>query len=191
MKFYNYINELDSQNEKKLVEYLKKCLPFINDLFLYGDGHFLYSGRKNLRSDYIVKSVRQDRKPLDTGKGDHKILDDSFYEKFGIRARSKTLFCTSNWSNAINYGELYYIFPIGKYEIIWSKTIFDLYRYSKFKEIQGDESKIKNIVNDYKQGDLGGALKSGNEIMLHCKEYLAVRRSSITPDKLWMILRDL
>lgn len=190
MKFYNYINELDSQNEKKLVEHLKKCIPFINDLFLYGDGHFLYSGRRNLRADYIVKSIRQTRNPLDTNKDIHKIIDDSFYEKFGIRARSNTLFCTSSSWIAKNYGVPYFIFPMGKYEVIWSKTIFDL--YSKTRTIDPDnELKIKNIVSNYKQGDLGGALKSGNEIMLHCKEYLAIKELYIPIYKLRMILKDI
>jgi hypothetical protein len=36
---------------------------------------------------------------------------------FGVELRSEAIFCTSNIKDAEYYGDPYYIFPIGKYEI--------------------------------------------------------------------------
>lgn len=183
-KFYNYINEMDEQKQKKIVSHLKKCKPFIADWKISG-GELLYSGRK-MMADYIVKPVRQNRQPLDTSYKIHDKMDDQFYKKFGIKARSNSIFCTSILYNAEKYGTPYYIFPIGNYEIIWSPWIFDL--YSKVNFI--DYLDIGNIVSQYKKGDLRGALRSGNEIMLHCKEYLAVKEDTILVYKMKQLIGE-
>lgn len=123
----NYLNE-ESFMLEKIKELLQDCRPYINDL--KRTNHFpnrmLYSGRSS-NTIFIQRKVRKDRKPKDAPKVVHETLDQLFYNEFGIKARSQTLFTFPTWSNASYYGNPYIIFPIGKYEIIWSDKISDLY----------------------------------------------------------------
>ena len=164
----------------------------------------LYSGRKSKDSfgseDIIIKNVRKNRKPKDTSIMKHNYYDLKFEEKFGLKLRSETVFCVSDTRFAKVYGKPYYIFPIGKYEIYWSPYISDMTMDMTFfyipgyvdfdaplKEIEheimtvSDNSYVrllKDINKDfsrYKKGDLAGAIKSKNEVMLHTKKVILVQ----------------
>lgn len=190
MKFYNYLNELYADyNTINIIEYLKKCKPFINDWKKAKSENFLYSGRK-LSAKYIIKKVRQDRKSLDTPINLHRLVDDEFEKLFDIKARSQTLFCTPNMAMARRYGVPYYIFPVGKYEIIWSDSVGDL--YSSLIDVSYNEKLAVDLVNTaYKKGDLKNALKSGNEIMVYCKEYLAIKLDFIPYSTLSNLVKEM
>jgi hypothetical protein len=116
-KFYNYINE--DYIEDIIQSIQKDCKPYLKELsgrnFLKHD--LLTSGRNDSRN-FAVKNIRQDRKPRDIYPDIHEFIDNELQKKFGIKARSQTLFCYSNVSDAANYGSAYYIFPIGDFEII-------------------------------------------------------------------------
>ena len=71
--------------------------------------------------------MRDNRRPLDTPLWLHTVLDDWFYKKFKVRARSNALFCSFNDHLARNYGNVYRVFPIGKYQAISSFKVKDLY----------------------------------------------------------------
>ena len=127
-RLINYLNE-ESFMLEKIKELLQDCRPYIRDL--KRTNHFpnrmLYSGRSS-DGMWIERKVRKDRDPKDTPKVVHETLDQLFYNEFGIKARSQTLFTFPTWSNASNYGTgVFMIFPVGKYEIIWSDRITDLY----------------------------------------------------------------
>jgi hypothetical protein len=52
--------------------------------------------------------------------------------------------------------------------------VFDL--YSSLIDVSYNEKLSVDLINTaYKKDDLKNALKSGNEIMVHCKEYLAIK----------------
>jgi hypothetical protein len=127
MRFINYLNE----NLEKIDTFkdliLSECRPFLNDIKKCPHGNMMYSGRKE--NDFLIrKRVRQDRIPKDTPKEIHLTLDKMFQKSFGIKARSQTVFALSNIAGYSSfYGSPYYIFPIGKYEIVWSDQIHDLY----------------------------------------------------------------
>jgi hypothetical protein len=106
------------------------CQPFLKDLLkvpFKKHDNLLYRG--NTSSNKVLKkSVRQDRRPTDTPIEYHDILNKHFKEKFGINARSQTVFCTANYSIATEYGHYcHIIFPINKYKVIWSPKHKDLY----------------------------------------------------------------
>lgn len=124
MRLINYLNEaIDIESRFDLIE--RNCKPFLRDLSRVDYG-VLYSGRQS-REIFIERDVRKNRKPKDMDLKIHGWVDDWFYKKFGIRARSNSLFCTSEINVALTYGTPYIICPIGKYEIIWSPEIRDLY----------------------------------------------------------------
>ena len=180
MRFYNYLNEYFYIENPKVISELKKCKPFINDLLKCKPFSLLYSGRRT-SENWFVKNVRKDRKPRDMKIEIHNILDEVFYEKFGIKARSQTIFTTPNYNQTKTYtgtaGSAYIIFPMGEYEIIWSDRIYDLYG-----EIVGMYSKTKKDFSEfvgeyYQKGNLCNAIRSKTEIMLYCNRYVAIKAS--------------
>lgn len=70
-------------------------------------------------------SVRSDRKPRDMPKDLHNLLDKTFLEMFGWKARSEGVFVTSGATWEGEKDSLF--FPIGKFKYIWSPRINDLY----------------------------------------------------------------
>jgi hypothetical protein len=135
MRFYNFINE--NINVTTIVNLLKKdCKKYINNVEKYKG--ILISHRKD-KLDFQKISIRKNRKPKDTPLIIHNFIDDLFYDKFGVKARSETMFCfTYNFYNTMDlyrknvlsmsyYGKPYFIFPIGNYKIIYNENIDDLY----------------------------------------------------------------
>ena len=189
MRLYNYLTEqeLSSSNYLQIIE--EKCKPFLSDV--KKAKRFLLSGK---RSSKVVfqREVRKNRKPKDTSKTIHDLANVYFKDKFGVEARNKSIFCTGDLSETGRYGDTYLIFPVGEYEIIWSPKVKDFTvhvtdkknfkKYSKaYHKIGTEEERekqlnqfIKDIVDTYKTGDLKKAIKSKNEIMLICEEYIAV-----------------
>ena len=176
MRLQQYLNEVfDEDIAKERIELIwKKCQPFLKQMKSsnFENENLLYSGRRT-GSQFAKKKVRKNRRPKDTPLDIHEWVDEWFYNKFGIRARSNTVFCINNRNYAMTYGKAYVVFPIGKFEVIWSHAIEDL--YDKATMDMGLEywknDFLSTYTKTYKKGDLQGALKSGHEIMLHCKEY--------------------
>jgi len=196
MRLKQYITEgIREQDIEKLQEGMElvytHCMPYINDLikggfnYLRKDDQLLYSGR-NSDSLIINKKVRTDRKPSDMKVDLHKLYDDLFYKRFKVHARSNAIFCTGVMMVAAGYGNtVYAIFPVGKYQVIWSDDIYDLYNdYSvsniikKYKDLS-DEEFLKEmddkVISSYHKGDVMKAIRSKNEIMLTCKSYIGLK----------------
>jgi len=156
-KFYDYINENSSNLEIynsldyfELYDLKNDCLPYLKNL-KKDNYKFLYSGRQSKKLNIKKKKVRKNREPLDTPKEIHNLLNQKFYEKFGVKARSESLFAISSISSAISYGESYYIFPVGKnYSFIYSEQIPDLFSHilKQIKEIYLISDNIKTFVNN-------------------------------------------
>ena len=179
IRFYQYIAEAEISKEEIFEAIQKDCKPFLkaidNNVFSY----IIFRGTKDLKN-FMKKKVRMDRKPLDTKKQYHKLLDDELYKKFKIRGRTKCIFVTGNKIDARRYGNIYSIFPIGNFKFIWSPMVKD-YTY-KLKHLKQTNYEINDlspvikseIVGTYQTTDLKKAIKSGNEIMISCKEYYAI-----------------
>jgi len=117
-------------------------------------------------------------------------VDDWFYKKFGIRARSNTVFVTKSFDVASKYGDPFLIFPVGKYTILSSSKIKDLFETleSLFKKFNGknlsyfddldfdDQQKFKSFVIEKLESYnfVKGLQKHNNEQMINCKEYYLV-----------------
>ena len=180
MRLQQYLNEDIVKERIELIE--KNCQPFLKQMksVNFKNGDLLYSGRKS-SDEFNKKRVRKDRNPTDTPIKFHNWLDDWFYKKFGIRARSNSVFCTGDTDVIETYGNQYVIFPIGKFKIIWNSQLKDLFNIVHFD--YGIEHWIEEFLKKsktYKTGDLQGAIKSKNEIMLHCKEYYILEFQSST-----------
>ncbi len=146
----------------------------------------LWSGRKN-NQDYFIKDVRKDRKPVDIEDEVHTEFDNAFNRKFGWKARSNALFVTGDWTQSINYGTAFMIFPMGHYRFVYSPSIYDAYRatisldsFDVWKEKNDDGTKEEwmngydDVVRSYTNKDIHKAIISNNEIMLNAKKYMAI-----------------
>lgn len=69
------------------------------------------------------------RTPRDTDLTIHSLADAWFLEKFGVKARSATLICSTNRSQASSYGYMYKIIPIEPFSIIYSPNVIDFYEH--------------------------------------------------------------
>ncbi len=143
MKLYNYLNENKLYNDD--IYLLKqtlheKCSYFLNEC----NGYWLLRGVSGSHM-WGIRTIRDNRKPKDNTLQLHNIFDKTFYDMFGWRARSNSVFCTGSISVTNDYGEPYLIFPIGKYNFIYSKHIQDLY-LSLIKP----KGKVLDIINYYK-----------------------------------------
>jgi len=148
MKFYKYLNENQSIDEFFDI-FKKKCQPFIKDARRQlNEGTYYFSGRKRY-DNWFISNIRKDRNPTDTPENIHNLLDDAFQKKFGIRLRSNSIFLTFDTSTAESYGDLYVIFPVGKYEMYYNNNIDDLYMDLGFI--------YDNLKNEYiENNDLSG-----------------------------------
>ena len=192
MKFKNYLAE--NVSVKKALEIiLKDCKPFIKDYKKINK--LLWSGRKNNTNIILKKTVRQDRTPLDTPLELHNFIDNWFYKKFGIKARSNAVFCKLGKSPY--YGRPYIIIPVGDYTTISSDKVPDVFTNvivsilikehgletsDEFDDLNDSEKKLilKKIEQllekaNYTKNKWGNA-KEEIEIMLHCKEYYMINR---------------
>lgn len=200
----------------------RKCKPFLNEWMPYfkkeyigakKHAPFLYRGM-NMGKEWGEKQVRKDRNPSDMGKDFHFDLDDMFDQKFHIKARSQTLFCTGDYHQTTSYGEAYVVWPVGRYKVLWSPKVRDLYldavKYGYVKNMDDairleaihrkldyldidvqdelwkmfnfrNQEAIRRLVKDYKVGDIAGAIKSHNELMIECDSYIYVRTNWEVP----------
>ncbi len=126
----------------------------------------------------FTADVRKDRKPLSISDDKHTIINNWFFDNFGIYHRSQSLFCFGGIKNKTTGTYIYgpikcLIFPIGDFSYVWSPNIADL--FGDLGSAQSEEQ-ILDLLEEakYKNNDFAGALASKNEIMINCDSYLAV-----------------
>lgn len=194
-----YIRNLIKRMEKKAYSFedvervgdliLNNCWHFLNEIDYQIDKYVLYRGiNVNEKKLFLEGQVRlTDRKPLTIDKEVHDYLNVLFDKKFGHPYRNG-LFVTGNKTMADHYAKtvsdktistrsVYAVFPIGKFEFVWSKKVRDLFiNVDNIINLKKDvfEEKIKEIVNSYQINNLKEAIKSGHEIMIWCEKYYAL-----------------
>lgn len=140
---------------------------------------------------------QKDRKPTDTPSVLHDKLNKEFEKKFGWPVRNG-IFCipdrgvassyasiSSDKVDEFDYAEPYFFIPIGDFKYCWSPKYHDLTvdikvnRYNWKTEMESlSDTKIKNIVNSYKESDISEANysygKDPHEISFYCEKYLLI-----------------
>jgi hypothetical protein len=199
------LQEMMSGDCNYFFKQVKKAGLLVRGVNGYGKamGHFTLgeSAYDALGFSYYKRSVRKDRKPMDTIRVLHDIIDDWFEEEMGMKARSQTLFCFGESAReaAKEYGDLAVIVPIGTFRYCWSPDVNDLYDGVIKKEMQTHSLKdnaISRIVNpnyigsdgkpdiekisekmsslNYTTNKLNDAVTSTSEIMVECDEYYVI-----------------
>lgn len=110
----------------------------------------LYRGMKNANQNKTVEmKVRKDRVPTDTPEVLHYLMDGYFFKKFGVKARSQTVFVSQSINFAKRYGAAVGVIPKGPAKYIYSLSIPDLYgamdkRYESYTK-KDDIEKITGV----------------------------------------------
>jgi hypothetical protein len=159
MRLTRYLKEAD-MSLQDIVEILKRdSKPILTQL--KKAKRFLWRGRRGIftagqllpvTNDILEVYPRKDRKPAQSHPVDHAAFDRAFKERFGWNVRSEGVFATSKRSEARIYGEPYLFFPVGKYEIVYSPNITDLWReWSMYRYVEWDkfEGKMLKKNPDY------------------------------------------
>lgn len=193
MKFLNYLNEKDTDIDKIISLIKMDCKPYLKDLKKINK-EFIYTGRYVGTDNFLKKKVRKNRRPSDTPLKLHKLMDDWFYKKFGIKARSNSVFGTWRKSIAEQYGHVYMIFPIDRYTVISSDRITDIFLHLKiifpsfYNSNDYDKEMKDEFIDELESANYKeGLRKNRSEQMIHCKEYYLVDQEleAYIKDQLW------
>lgn len=113
-------------------------------------GLVLFRGsRDNKSNTTTLRKVRKDRNPTDTNIIIHDMIDLYFYDKYGILARSTTVFTTPSITTALGYGVVGAVIPKGKAKYIYSNTTRDLFHIITKPIIQYVRSEeLSDLIDD-------------------------------------------
>ncbi len=187
--------EFDDSNLLRLVDTIKdecKVLQSFKNTktFLYRG---LHHAKHNLSQNYFFGKSPENRKSKGLVQSDHKTINKCL-EIAGFNARRDNSICCAtleqhakNFANAIHEDKVYIIFPLYKFDFLWSITTKDLGGQGIPKELRKSFNRISKkstpITKEdadfiiyylgFKNNDFNAALKSKHEILIH-GEYIAV-----------------
>jgi hypothetical protein len=155
-------------------------------------GRPLYRGATVKRSIFKpieATTVRKDRKPRDSSKLVHELLDEWFEKNYHVKVRSEALYCTGDIGKAKPYGTPHYVFPVGNFKILWGtwngedrpvKDSLDIAHAigEKMEYASRDEGYevVDYFMSDvtWHMNELDTALDMGAEIQLLCDKIILV-----------------
>jgi hypothetical protein len=123
IKYSEFLKESDDK-ENMIDNIIKQCKAIGNEALLYRG-----VTEKTSYNTFGQSQSRVDRKPRDTDRKLHELIDDEFQKQLGIRVRSSSTFVSKNRIIANNYrgdnGSVYIIIPISAI-YVYSEKIDDL-----------------------------------------------------------------
>jgi len=124
MRLYTYLNEETISDKISIIK--KECSDFLNDI---DKDHILYRGlwSDDVPNKFVPIKVNKNRVPRNTNIHVHNLFDLGFKHVYNTKARSECVFCSGNKDQTKIYGNVYIVFPVGKYEAYWSPYIHDLF----------------------------------------------------------------
>lgn len=186
-------HDLINWNEKKYYDNIANQIKKDSKEWLRQTGGLpgFRASRKRIDNPITRINTRKDRRPLTTNKETHNLMDDLFLKHHGWRARSNVLFTQGGSDTHPFYGyEKYAVFPIGKFNYLWSPKIADLGPEveaikirAKTKSLESAtpikpfvEESLTKRIKEYKNKGLRKALvmHPKNEIMVNTKEYYLI-----------------
>lgn len=182
MRIHEILTEGYSESELISISraIVQDCSPFLsmidNKPLTYG----LFRGEDTSDESLIVtRRCPKNRRPRDSAIENHKVTDDWFFKNTGIRFRSNAFFAIGDADIASSFGNVYRIFPKGKFTFCWSPDVKDItnevfsnYEIDDFDTTKQFKAALINelVALEYQTTDLKEAIISDNEIMIHCQE---------------------
>lgn len=174
------------------------------------------AGLNQVEDRLFRSSTIENRKPKDTLINDHNIIDQWLFDHFGIKFRSNHIMFATGQKRVVNhYGKPYKVIPIGNFQFCWSLSIADSLdlvpkayeihyemeekygiedateiseeQYKQYRaEINKEMIEKRLARGNYSTSNLDAAIKSENEVMIHCKEYFLL---SVTDEEYEQIIK--
>ena len=123
IKYSEFLKESDDK-ENMIDNIIKQCKAIGNEALLYRG-----VTENTSYNTFGQSQSRVDRKPRDTNKKLHELIDDEFQKQLSIRARSSSTFVSKDRNMADDYtgdnGSVYIIIPISAI-YVYSEKIDDL-----------------------------------------------------------------
>lgn len=191
----------EHSNISQLDEYFslirRDCKPFLELLrknkdikgFMRKHNPIFFRGMHS-EENFLDKKVRKDRKQKDSHVFvDQKVVDDIFFDIWGIRPRSQGLFCSCSIMEALRYGKgnVYAIFPKGNFDYLYCEASDYNDIWLNYIEEEGLTEK-DDIPLDYVEyaveflhhcnNGIEEAIKYNYETIFLCDSYYAIRLSS-------------
>jgi len=189
MRLQQHINESGDPLNINIIDNLMKVnIDYLKDVkkLLGQRRHYLTRGVHGL-SDYIVKQTRQDRKPTDSNLIWHNALNAAFKKKFGIEARSKSVFCAKLSSGYGSHN--YMVLPIGDFYMLYSPVYPDLFLEQPTDVYQMEtkaDQVLKTIVKSTDWVSVYNNTQPITEIMVVCQSYLMVKENYTASLDTWI-----
>ncbi len=190
----------------------RDCQPYLREAKPFDPYVQLMRGMGEANKNFIDnKSIRlDDRTPKDIPKELHDKINQFFKQKFGGSFRN-ALFATGDYIQAENYGNVYYIFPIGNFKYLYNPEIEDLFMnyddYAPWFKL-GDttpeperqrkkQAAMQNFFDEeivtgaWHNTNLQAGIQSGMEVMIRAKGYHAISLIAIEnePEEFFRMLK--
>lgn len=128
--------ELAKQQHKEIDEYDEKTLRYFSYIELHCQQYlkgvvdaerFLFRGiGYKKQDDAFIGNPKEDREPKDSSPEAQRLVDGAISMLGGKALRGNSIFTSSSYSQAENYGQVYIIFPVDGFNFMWSKIEHDL-----------------------------------------------------------------
>jgi hypothetical protein len=170
----------------------KQCQPFLNEIGDIDTHQFFRGTRIRFSPNVVIQEPRVDRRPLTNTRSAHDAADSFFFDEFGIKFRSQALFCSGLEEIAKIYGDVYIVFPIGKFDFCWTEEFTDMFLFLrkelilKKQEHLSDKEQAEYLrsllevtefhFNDNSFGKYFGSGFRRHEMMIKCQEVLLIKK---------------
>jgi len=202
MKSTEFITDGASKGDiYEMVHAIKRdCQPYLQEAKPFDAYTQLMRGMGKANKNFIDnKSIRlDDRTPKDIPKELHSRINSYFKQKFGGEFRN-ALFASGDYIQAENYGNVYYIYPIGDFKYLYNPDIEDLFmNYDEYapwfkpgtgpspEELERQRREAMQTffdeeidVNGWHNTNLQAGIQSGMEIMIRAKAYHAISEMAL------------
>jgi hypothetical protein len=130
------------EKANQLVAYIKQnCKPWLVES--KKGLNYVYRGFSgNPRNLAFLKDVRQNRRPRDSGRKQHEVMDFMITACGKVANRSNSIFTTSDISTATEYGTAYVAIPVGNFHYTWHVDLDDWHGHAVWE----DASYLRRIV---------------------------------------------
>ena len=204
MKFKRYLNEysddvlqkaaavssaIENENNGWYEKIRKDCKKYLNAT--KNSEHLLIRWEDRATVSAYKKKVRKKRRPLDTPLVVHRYIDKIMKKKFGWRPRGSGLFCFSSSVQS----SAFWVFPVGKFEFVYSNKIDDLtvhlaqaigtgptsmkYKFDEEKDMPVIKQSMDKALKTYKNTNFRRCLELGTdmEISIRCDHAYLIKDS--------------
>ena len=150
MRLQSYITERGTAiTRKTIVKQIKQnCQQYLTEFQtrLKNDRH-IYRGTDTSPGMMAKVKTRPNRRPRNTAKDIHKLLNDEGQKRWGFKWRTEGVHTSTDANDAEFYGNIYAFFPVDGYKYVYHPKVYDI--LSDVSSILSYAGRVDPKHNDY------------------------------------------